>query len=190
MTDATQEQLYTFADLQAMPEDGNTYELHDGELRIMPTASYGHSLLTMQLAALLFTFCKLHKLGHVLGDHAGFRLHIDPVTGRETVRIPDVSFIQLSRIPADMTHAYEGAPDLAVEVISPSETYKSIQEKLADYFTYGVQMVWLIHPDRRQVEAYTTLDQKTTLKESDMLEGGTVLPGFTLKLADLFAVLI
>lgn len=187
---AVQERFYTVHDLMNMPDDGNRYELDEGELIIMPPPGFAHARLSAQFLILLGVFVKANDLGIVIGSDGGYLLYRNPSTGRETVRIPDVSFIsKTNRSAQGDDQIYAGAPDLAIEVISPSETHKMIQHKLRNYFRYGVKVVWLVYPLTRQIDVYTSLEEAVTFDGDSVLSGGELLPGFTLNLRDLFAVL-
>ena len=106
------------------------------------------------------------------------------------VRIPDVSFISWSRLPdrriPDQAIA-DLVPDLAVEVISRGNTRKEMSRKLREYFTAGVQLVWYVYPEAREVHVYTSVDRVHVMSERQSLDGGNVLPGFALSVAELFA---
>jgi Uma2 family endonuclease len=160
-------------------------ELVDGIL-VEKTVGTQESYLAVFIAHFIFAFLKDHDLGIVLGADGMARL----VPG--LLRISDVSFIRWGQFPG---HAVPDvlfltfAPDLAVQVLSPSNTAKEMGRKLSDYFATGVRLVWYIDPDARTVEVFTALGQSTVLREGATLDGGKVLPGFALPLAQLFAEL-
>jgi Uma2 family endonuclease len=184
-----QERFYTANDLLMLPEDGNRYELVRGELVAMNPPNHNHALLSGRLFTRLSVYAEDKQLGYVTGSDGGYLLHTDPETGKETVRVPDVAFYSKDRKPIDGRQIYVGAPDLAVEVISPSETYISIGEKLKDYVTNGVQVVWLVYPEAKCVEIHKPNVEAVTLDTDAMLENADLLPGFTLNLHNLFAVI-
>ena len=108
------------------------------------------------------------------------------------VRIPEVAFLSWNRFPNQRVPTEpipDVAPDLAVEVSSTGNTAREMARKRQDYFAAGVQVVWQIDPHTRTVEVFTSPEQSTVLHEAQTLEGGTVLPGFTLPLQELFAEL-
>jgi Uma2 family endonuclease len=108
------------------------------------------------------------------------------------VRLPDIAFVSWDRIPGrkvPTTPILDLAPDLAVEILSRSNTKKEIQRKLAEYFGAGVRLVWLIDPKSRSASVHTSPTRSTKLDESQNLEGGDVLPGFSLSLRELFECL-
>ena len=159
-------------------------ELIDGILVEKDVSSLA-SLIAIRIAKLLANFVDDRGLGFVLGEQALLRL----VIGR--VRAPDVTFIRGDQVPggefpnepiSDLT------PTLAVEVMSPGNTTREMDEKLDEYFASGSKLVWYVYPDRKEIEVYTKRDERRTLGASDVLDGGTVLPGFSVRVADVFAV--
>jgi Uma2 family endonuclease len=108
------------------------------------------------------------------------------------VRVPDLSFFRWDRLPARGEVPQEPVagfvPNLAVEVLSKSNTRKEMNRKLREYFLAGVELVWIVDPRKRVVQVYTAPDQSTLLDEDDTLDGGDVLPGFSLALRELFAM--
>jgi len=187
---ALHERLYTAADLVALPDNGKRYELVNGDLIEMNPPAHKHALISSRLFARLVVYVEQHQLGYVFGPDAGYLLHTDPETKRETVRVPDVSFVREARKSVTLDDLYNGAPDLAIEIISPSETYKMIDRKLQDYFAYGVQLAWLVYPDALTIEVYTSLSDWSALTIEDTLSGGSVLPGFSLPVRDVFSVIL
>ncbi len=169
--------------LEAESRTGRICELVDGVL-VEKTMGYYESLLAAILIRLLGDFVEKHNLGIVLGE-AG-TLKILP----KQVRIPDVSFIGWERFPGHRLPPEPipaVAPDLAVEVLSEGNTPGEMQRKLRDYFQAGVRMVWYLDPKTRSVEVYTAPDRRVVVDERGTLDGGDVLPGFQLPLAELFA---
>lgn len=175
--------LMTAEDLLALPDDGSTYELIEGELRQMPPTSGEHSRVELYVAFWLMSYVYLHRLGKVYGSDAGFRLKRSP----DTVLCPDTSFVRTERVPRDdQTGIIELAPDLAVEVISPSNTITEMDDKVAAYLAAGTSLVWVVRPRRRQVTVYAPDSPVLVLGEGDVLDGGDVLPGLTLPVVDVF----
>jgi Uma2 family endonuclease len=159
------------------------YELVDGVLveKAMGTAE---AFLALRLGRLLGAFADEHDLGDVAGADATLRL----LPG--TVRLPDVSFVSWDRLPGRMYPSEQIAnlaPDLAVEVLSPSNTKGEILRKLKEYFLAGVHLVWVVDPKQRIVTVSTAPDESTVVTEDQTLGGGDVLPGFKLPLRTLFA---
>jgi Uma2 family endonuclease len=169
--------------LRIQAREDRLYELVDGVL-VEKTVGLQESCLAVELTRLVGNFVARHRLGIVAG--ADGTLRILP----RMVRIPDMSFISWARLPE---RAYPAepipdlAPDLAVEVLSKDNTKQEMARKLKDYFLAGVELVWYVDPRKRTVTAYTAPDEPRRYGEADTLDGGTVLPGFRLPLAELFA---
>jgi Uma2 family endonuclease len=161
------------------------YELVDGVL-VEKAMGIQESFLAVLLARLLGDFVDRHDLGFVLGADGMARL------APGLVRIPDVSFVSWRRVPnrrIPRVAMLGFAPDLAVEVLSPSNTPQEMTRKLHDYFGAGVRQVWYVDPVNRTVQVFTAGDQSTLVPEGHHLTGDPVLPGFVLSLHDLFAQL-
>jgi Uma2 family endonuclease len=160
-------------------------ELVDGILVEKVMGAY-ESMLAVEIARLLKNFVKPRKLGTVLGEAGMLRLALG------LIRIPDVAFLSMVKFPGGRFPkggAAPLAPDLAVEVLSPSNTAKEMDEKLKDYFDHGALLVWYVDPDRRTIDVYTSVKSPRTCTENDKLDGGEVLPGFELDIRELFAEL-
>jgi Uma2 family endonuclease len=159
------------------------YELIEGTLVEKPM---GHveSIIAAELIRVLGNFIKQHQLGYFSGADDLIRLM------PKVVRGPDVSFTSWTQRPertADTNAISEVVPSLVVEVLSESNTRAEIDAKLKDYFFAGVKLAWVIDPRKRTAAAYTAPDEKTDIAAGGTLDGGEVLPGFTLPLAALFA---
>jgi Uma2 family endonuclease len=165
---------------------GRLYELVDGVL-VEKAMGLAEAFLAAALVGILRTWVKPRNLGAVLGADGMMRL------APGLVRIPDVSFAYWHRFPNRQVQVGvpipDLVPDLAVEVLSLSNTADEIERKRGEYFTGGTQLVWIIDPRARTVEVFTAPTVSTLLHEADTLDGGAVLPGFTLPLRDLFAEL-
>jgi Uma2 family endonuclease len=177
--------LLTPDDLLAMPDDGYRYELVRGELVRLPMSSHQSSRIAIRIASRLEQFVGPRALGNVAGADGAFILMRDPYT----VRIPDVSFVRAERLPpADAWEKFlELAPDLAVEVVSPSDSANDVQEKVREYLDAGVRLIWVVHPMQRTVTVYAADRTARLLYEDDTLDGGEVVPGFSIPVADVFA---
>ncbi len=159
------------------------YELVDGVLVEKTMGTYEAYLATV-IVELLSPFVRRKRLGFVLGADGMMRLAPD------LVRIPDVSFISWDRLPSrrvPRTPIAKLAPDLAIEVISRGNTRQEMERKLGEYFAAGVRLVWYIYPGPREAWVYTSAENHRVVHENESLDGGDVLPGFTLPLAELFA---
>ena len=160
-------------------------ELIDGTL-VEKTMGWQEAELAIVIARLLGNFVAANRLGKVFGPDGMFRF--EP----EQIRIPDVAFVSRQRFAARAPKPgafWELGCDLAVEVISPSNTRREMERKLNDYFAAGVGIVWLVYLNPREVVVYTTPNNSVTLRGDELLEGGSVLPGFSVPVAQLFAEL-
>lgn len=168
--------------LEVERQTGCPCELIDGTL-VEKTMGYYESFLAVEIAYLLRSFLAKHDIGIVLG--ADGTLRILP----QQVRVPDVCFISWDRFPNRQLPAEpipSLAPDLAIEVLSASNTEGEMQRKLHDYFAAGVRLVWYIDPATRSARSYTAESQSVVVAEAESLSGGDVLPGFELPLKELF----
>ncbi len=171
--------------LAAMPNDGHRRELVAGELRKLTPAGWKHGAIVGRLHGWLFKHVSIHSLGVVLAAETGFLLTDDP----DTVRAPDISFLGNARLRSplpDETY-WPGAPDLAVEVVSPSDRAGDIDEKVKAWLDGGCSMVWLVNPAWRTVTVYRSATRITTLTENDELIGEDVVEGFRCRVGDIFA---
>ena len=156
-------------------------ELVDGVL-VEKTVGYYESYLAVQLGYFLAGFVRRHRLGVVAGEAGMMRLSAG------LVRIPDVSFVSWSQLPGRRVPRVpiaDLAPDLAVEVISPSNTTREMERKLQDFLAAGVQLVWYVYPEPQEIHVYTA-ERQDVLTIDQELSGGDVLPGFVLPLRQLF----
>jgi Uma2 family endonuclease len=178
-------QLVTADELLRMPDDGFRYELVQGEVRRMSPAGFHHGRLIMNIATPLDRHVRTQKLGVVCAAETGFLLSTDP----DTVRAADVAFIRQERIDneSEPEGYWPGAPDVAVEMVSPNDLYTEVDEKVTDWLEAGTRMVVIINPRKRTVTVYRSLLQIVVLREQDVLDGSDVVPGWTLPIADIFA---
>ncbi len=174
----------TIEEFEGLPDDGYRSELVRGRLVREPPVGFEHSGLGVRLAARLLGFVSGSGLGEVVGADAGFVLFEDP----PTVRAPDVAFVARERIPASGPPRgfFPGAPDLAVEIVSPSNTPLEIREKVRDYLAAGAREVWVVEPRGRTVTLYRAGREIVLLSEGDELGGGEVLPGFRMRVREIF----
>ncbi len=170
----------TDADLLRLPKDGRKHELVDGEIRVSP-AGLRHEAIVARLIVQLGGFVMARGLGQVFGSSAGFRLPSG------NVRSPDVSFVAADRLPGDKVPEGFGelAPDLAVEVLSPTDDARAALDKVGEYLKSGVRLVWVIDPQTRRAAAYRSLTSVREIDAQDELDGEDVIKGFRCSLADL-----
>jgi Uma2 family endonuclease len=180
------ERELTVEDLYVMPDDGYSHELQAGLLVSEPRPGFRHGRIVATITELLVTYVRPRRLGVVLAGDSGFILARTP----DTVRGPDVAFVTHDRFErsGDTVKAFTGAPDLAVEVLSPSNTAIGMHAKVADYLAAGTRCVWVVDPERRTVAVYASLLWPQVLREDSLLEGGDVVPGFQVRVGELFEV--
>ncbi|MCY3832780.1 MAG: Uma2 family endonuclease [Chloroflexi bacterium] len=175
-----------FLELVEQPEyQDRVLELVEGELVEMPKPTRIHGVVTMRLANRIANFVDTHDFGEVTVGDSGFVLERSRY-GRDTVRGLDIAFVSKSKDlgPPDFSW-YELGPDLAVEVISPSNKAGDIHIKVTQLLDAGTRLVWLVYPENRTVVVQTA-DGAKTLREDDTLSGGDVLPGFEIRVGDIF----
>jgi len=177
---------HTTADeLLALPMGmGQRYELVAGALRVMSPAGWRHGEVAVNVTTILSSYIRQHKLGRGFAAETGFRLERDP----DTVRAPDYAFIARQNLPiTDPTEAFwPGAPDLAVEVLSPGDTSGEVSEKVAAWLTAGCMAVWVIDPKLQTVTIYESRTNVRILTAGATVVGEPVLPGFSCAVEEIF----
>lgn len=179
------EVVLTIEEFERLPEDGSRSELVRGRVVREPPAGMDHGRLASHLVFLLTDFVRRTGVGQVFTADTGFVLFQDP----PTVRAPDVAFVARDRLPPPAESAGFGrlAPDLAIEIVSPSNTTAGILEKVEDYLKAGAGLVWVVEPRRRSITEYRCRNEIRLLGEDDELRGYDVLPGFSLRVSEVFA---
>lgn len=174
----------TADELFMMPEDNFRYDLIRGELRKMSPPGSEHGSVIARLTVALGHYVEAHDLGEAFGAETGFKLASNP----DTVLAPDLAFVVNDRIPAEgIPVAYwPGAPDLAVEVLSPGNTRKEMEEKVNEYLAAGTRLVWIVVTKERAIVVHRAGSEPRKLAETDVLDGEDVVPGFRLDIARLF----
>ncbi len=175
-----------FWELSHQPEYADKMlELVEGVVVEMSRPGGEHGVLQSRIGAVILSFVENHSLGHVTTE-SGYILFVDPITGKDTVRGPYVGFVRLERAPDGLPAGYiPFPPDLAVEVVLPNDMVYDIDKKVADYRKAGVPLVWVIYPLSKRVIVHT-LEGDTVVNSNGVLDGGDVLPGFTLPLTRIF----
>ncbi len=174
--------ILTGKELFELGDIGRT-ELVKGELVRMAPTGYLHGYVESKFSKVLGIFVDERKLGHILTGEVGLYTGRDP----DTVRGADVAFISNERLAQVQSHSYlDVAPELIVEVMSPDDRWYDVNDKLAEYFDVGVQIVWVADPQRRQVRVYRSLTEMEILSVDDTLSGGEALPGFNVAVVELF----
>ena len=186
MTVSTQPKIWTDEEFMALPDNGDRYELVGGQIKVSSSTGMEHGYLSALVGCTLGTHCLDHKLGVVCDSSTAFKMK----SGNK--RSPDVSFVSkerlkgLKRLPKGF---FEGAPDLAIEVISPNNTFEEIHQKIVEYFESGSRLVWVINPDEESVVVYRGSTPDRLLKRIDFLEGEEVVDGLRLAIVELFSEL-
>jgi Uma2 family endonuclease len=175
-TAVTGEQLLEMGDIGRV-------ELVNGEIiELMPTG-HRHGKIEALIAFFLIGFVRQYKLGHILTGETGIYTRRNP----DTVRGIDVAYISNERFSqVQATGFLDVAPELVVEVMSPTDRWIDIQEKLAEYFNIGVQLVWLVDPQLEQIHVYRSLDDTSRLTAEDELTAAEILPGFSVPISEIF----
>lgn len=172
----------TIAEFEAMPLDGHWELIEGNPVEVTPSANRS-GWIGGEIFAHLRDYARGTGRGWAFADGIGFILFND----RATVRSPDAAFIRRERLPELTDHFVPVAPDLAVEVLSPSDRLADALAKVAMYLQAGVESVWLVDPAARTVTVFHPDDTIAVLREGDTLTGGDTLPGFSLPVSDIFA---
>src|SRR3954470_20928308 len=174
----------TAEQLWRMPRDEQRYELVRGELHTMAPSGFEHGSVIVRLTVLLAKHVQKRKLGVVVGAETGFVLTKEP----DTVRAADIAFVRAARIPGGALPKkfWIGAPDLAVEVLSPADRPREVKRKVQDYIASSAAMVWVVNPKNRTVTVHRPMVEPRTLRSGDTLDGGEVVPWFKCKVSEIF----
>jgi Uma2 family endonuclease len=177
--------IVTADELLALPTGiGKRYELVAGELRVMSPAGWVHGEIVANIADLVGAFIRQQKLGRRFGAETGFLLGRNP----DTVRAPDFAFIGNEHLPEvrPSESYWPGAPDLAVEVLSPGDTSGEVAEKVEEWFAAGCAAVWVVDPKLKTVTLYQSTTHVEIKAVGETLVGDPVLPGFSCPVEELF----
>ena len=170
----------TAEELLAMPR-GEPCELIAGEIVMMTPPGCEHGDIVGTIVTLLRTHAAKSRLGKVFAE-VGFVIARDP----DTVRAPDVAFVRRDRQPKEPRKYFPGAPDLAVEVISPTDRIGDVEDKAQQWVNAGTPLVWVVWPTTRSVTVHRPGQAPRILHEQDAITGEEVLPGFQCRVADFF----
>ncbi len=175
----------TADELLVLPEDGMRHELRRGELTTMVPPGFRQGRVVAVIAAALERHVTPRDLGHILAGEPGFQLSSDP----DTVRAPDVAFVAQARVDAvGVPDGYwPGAPDVAIEVVSPGDSYSDLQEKALEWLAAGARLVLVVDPRRRTVTAYRSPDRIVELSAGQLLDASDGVPGWSIPVDELFS---
>lgn len=184
----TDGRILTAQELVSLPDDGDQYELLEGRLLRMPPPESPHGYMNSGIDFALQQFVRRHKLGRVFVGDSGFLLSIPGEP--DTVLGPDVAFVRGERLPplgSPLWRPYlRLAPDLVVEIASPSQYRPEMTNKARRWLAAGTRLVWVVWPSRRSVDVWRSDSSVETLQAADSLDGLDVLPGFQLLVAGIF----
>ncbi len=171
-------------ELLASPLNQQRCELVRGELIMMSPSGYRHGGVIIKIASRINQMVETQNLGRVLGAETGFILQRNP----DTVRAPDVAFVCRERdeAQANKTGFFDGAPDLAIEVLSPSDRATEVLAKVHCWLDNGTREVWVLDPELKQVTIHRQNSEPCLFQEHDMLPGGELLPGFVCPVNSIF----
>jgi Uma2 family endonuclease len=174
----------TLEQFAQLPRDEARHEIDAGTLIILPPVKSLHSRVARSVFIALQACLDKAGLSEAFLE-AGYVLSSDPLT----IRQPDISVLRKERIAATEADSYfEGAPDLAVEVVSPSDSAQDLESKVRQYLQAGAKQVWVLYPKTRTIHLFSAGQSLRILDENQTLDGGELLPGFFVQVADLFAV--
>jgi len=176
--------LTTIQDLAQLGDEPGRYDLIRGELIHMSPAGARHGEIAMRVGYKLAAYADEQAAGVVYAAETGFVLARDP----DVLLAPDVAFVRQGRLPHDdeLDGFLEIAPDLVVEIVSPSDRLRDVSDKVMEYLNAGVGLVWVVEPRRKLVNVYLPDRTSRILTGDDELDGGDVLPGFRLALPEIF----
>lgn len=178
----TGSQITTAEQLLYAPDLGRC-ELVQGELIMMSPGGSEHGAIIVRISGPLWTHVHQNALGIVFGAETGFQIARDP----DTVRAPDVAFVRAERLEAGIPRGFfQGAPDLAVEVLSPGDRTGEVLAKTGDWLGAGCRMVWVVDPETRTVTVYRSLNDIRVLGAAEQLDGQDVAEGFRLPVGEIF----
>ena len=174
----------TAEELLEIPNDGLRRELVRGEVRTMAPAGSAHGRVALNVAYSLADHVRAQNLGVVFAAETGFKISSNP----DTVRAPDAAFVRRERVEAagEVEGYWPGAPDLAVEVVSPNDRFAEVEEKVADWLSAGTRMVLVANPRGKTVTVRISEREARIFSEGEVLDGGEVVPGWMLPVADVF----
>lgn len=181
---STTTQLMTADELLKLPRGRFRYELVKGELITMSPSGSEHGAIVVNVTVLLAQHVKANNLGIVFGAETGFKIAENP----DTVLAPDVAFISREHIPESgiPKKYWPGAPDLAVEVLSPGDTTREVEEKVSQWLAAGARLVWAVNPRRKSITVHRAPKDASTFSETDELDGEEVVPGFRCRVSEIF----
>ena len=184
MATLSQSRIFTEEELMALPKDSGKWELVNGELTLMAPAGFDHGDIIGTLFVLLGFHVRKNRLGRILDGQTGFWMKSGNLFS------PDLSFVSRARLAGlkrGSTGFFKGSPDLAVEVLSPTESKAAANKKIREYFKNDTRLAWLIDPSKKSIFVHHSPVADAVLHIGDVLDGESIVPGFSMPAADLFA---
>lgn len=177
------QQLVTAEEFAALPGGDERYELVNGVIVEMPRPKPRHGLTAGRLSRKLALFLDQQPLGEIFIE-SGFLVGREP----DIIRGPDLAFVSAHRVPSgqDLDSYFEGAPDIAIEIVSPNDATVDTRQRIDEYLAAGARLIWIIFPMFKTIEVHHLDLTATTLRTTDTLDGGDVLPGFSVPVSALF----
>ena len=174
----------TLEEFAKLPPEGARHEVDAGVLITLLPAKSLHTLIALTVLEALQLYLRQFSVARALPE-TGYILAQDPLT----IRQPDVSILRKDRIAAtDADGYFQGAPDLAVEIVTPPDSARDLEIKAKQYLQAGAQQVWVLYPKARSIHVFSGASPVQILDDSQTLEGGELLPGFSVKVVDLFTI--
>lgn len=183
MTAVVKKKVWTDEEFMSLPDEGSKYEVADGEL-VVSNTGMEHGDIGAFLAGSLLLYVRAKKLGVVCDSSTGFRMKSG------NIRSPDVSFMSKDRLQGlkrPLRMLFQGSPDLAVEILSPTDTVEGVHTKIVEYFENETCLLWVINPEEQFALVYHTPQPDLLLRGNDCLDGENVVPDFSLAVSELFA---
>ncbi len=177
------DQILTVDQYLALPEDERFIdEVSRGRLVREPRPGFEHGEIVVRVAAVLMRYLEQHPIGKVVAE-SGFILATSPLI----IRGPDVAFVRNERLREPHSVFFEGAPNLAIEVVSASNRPAALLSKIAEFLEAGTESVWVIYPRTRSIVIHNSNGDVSIHDSASVIEGQAILPGFELRVTELFA---
>lgn len=181
---STSTAMMTAGELLELPRGQYRYELINGELKTMSPSSHDRGRIAMRIGSSIAEFVWRNKLGEAYAAETGFLLATEP----DTVLAPDAAFISAKRAREGRNKKgfWVGPPDLAIEVLSPSESGPMVRRKVGDWLRFGATQVWIVNPKKKSVTIYRSSSESTTFTRDETIEADDLLPGYRIAVRDIF----
>ena len=180
MTTMKSEKPVTIEDMYNMPKDGRKYELVNGEVLVSPV-NWLHTKIATKIVHIFATFLEQSPVGEVFCDNLGI------VLPNKNLRSPDVTFIRFEKLPAEFPQTFaQVVPDLAVQILSPSDSPSQMAAKIGEFLECGVTLVWVVDPERKTATVYRSISDTKQYSSDDVITAEPILPGFSCPVSRFF----